>query len=210
MRLIIEGTARDFTPIKAYRAAHDLPASFGVALFQPKDFDGLGSIDRAGAELNAVRIAVLNAIPEHLPPQDWLAFLPRLTRFFTTQLYAINHAVGLQPVEVDFAAGGFSDVCHAYAYAALRALTDQRPTPDYAAVYADWLANSVTVAPIPVSYKHQGEVWAVRVVTHAYGRAGLIIERPTATDTVQDSALGCPAEGYMAVLLGEVVEKLFG
>src|SRR5579871_5583867 len=131
MRLTIDGAAREFIPIKTYRQAHDLPPEFGVALFEPKDYAGLGRIDQAGAELNEVRAAVLAAIPPRLTIQQWMSFAPDLTRLFTDKLYEINPNVRLHDVEIEFAAAGFADVCQAVIYARLR---DANPPP-FEAIY---------------------------------------------------------------------------
>lgn len=202
MILTIDGERRLFAPIKAFReaqAAHGLPPEFGVATFEPKDFTGLGHIDRAGAELNAVRAAVLAAIPARLTLPQALAFVPQLTRLFTDQLYAINAQVNLRAVEIEFAAAGFADVCQAHVYALARG-----GDAPFAATYGEWLDRTVRVSQ---TVHHDGE-WEVQIVTHAYGRAGLIARRGGETHYVADAALGCPAEGYMAALLAEVAARL--
>src|SRR5262245_64156367 len=98
MLLTIDGQPREFTPIKDFRAAHDLPPEFGVALFEPKDYAGLGRIDRAGAELNGVRAALLDALPTQIKAPSWLSFLPDYARLFEAKLYEINAQVGLKDV----------------------------------------------------------------------------------------------------------------
>lgn len=202
MRLTIDGSPRPFTPIRAFREAHGLPPTFGVALFEPKDYTGLGRIDQAGAELNAVRAAVLAAIPARLTIQAWLGFAPELTRFFTDQLYAINSKVNLRDVEIEFAAAGFSDVCQAVIYAIMRA--HGAAPPPFEAIYGAWLDQTTRVSQTVHAY---GD-WQVQIVTHAYGRAGLIVRAGDETFYVQDSALSCPAEGYMASLLAEVAARI--
>ncbi len=200
MRLTIDGAPREFIPIKAFRQAHDLPPEFGVALFEPKDYTGLGRIDQAGAELNALRAAVLAAIPPDLLLSQWLSFAPELTRLFTDKLYAINSNVRLHDVEIEFAAAGFADVCQAVIYARLR---DATPPP-FEAIYGAWLDQTARVSQTLHPYRD----WQVQMVTHAYGRAGMIVHRADQTDYVQDSSLGCPAEGYMAALLAEVAQHI--
>lgn len=199
MRLTIDGSPREFTPIKAFRAAQGLPPEFGVALFEPKDYTGLGRIDRAGAELNAVRAAVIASLPLKLTPAQWIGFVPQLTRRFTDQLYAINTQVNLRDVEIEFAAAGFADVCQALGYALF-----QPPVPPFAALYGRWLDDTTRVSQTIHTY----EDWHIRIVTHAYGRAGLIVEDGDATHYVHDPALGCPAEGFMAALLAEIAARV--
>ena len=208
MHLLLEGKAHAFTPIKTFRVDHDLPSSFGVALFEPKDFTGLGSIDGAGAQLNIVREAVLNALPAQMNAANWLTFLPQLTALFKNELYGINDAVKLHDVEIDFAAGGFGDVCQAFAYALLRAHAENKPPPVFEAVYGDWLNSTARVSQTVYSYIHHEQEWHIHIVTHAYGRAGMIITTPDATYYVHDATIGCPAEGFMAALLKDVAERL--
>lgn len=202
MRLTIDGESRPFTPIRAFREAYDLPPEFGVALFEPKDYTGLGRIDQAGAELNAVRAAVIAAIPARLTIQQWLGFIPELTRLFTNQLYAINPKVHLRDVEIEFAAAGFTDVCQAVIYAIIRARGAD--VPPFEAIYGAWLDQTARVSQTVHAYRD----WQVQIVTHAYGRAGLIVRAGAETFYVQDAALSCPAEGFMAALLAEVAERI--
>lgn len=202
MRLTIDGAPRTFTPIRAFREAHGLPPAFGVALFEPKDYTGLGRIDQAGAELNAVRVAVLAAMPSKLAMREWLGFAPQLTARFVSQLYAINAKVQLRDVEIEFAAAGFADVCQAVIYALLRAQSGD--APPFEAIYGAWLDQTARVSQTI----HEYGGWQIQIVTHAYGRAGLIVRDGAETSYVQDAALGCPAEGYMASLLAEVAARI--
>jgi hypothetical protein len=206
MRLLLEGESHDFTPIKTFRTENDLPASFGVALFEPKDFTGLGSIDGAGALLNSVREAVLNAMPTKMNAANWLTFVPQLTALFKNELYRINDVVKLHEVEIDFAAGGFGDVCQALAYALVRARAESRPSPTFEAVYGEWLNSTARISQTVYPYSHHQQEWRIRIVTHAYGRAGMIITTPAPIHYVHDATIGCPAEGFMAALLKDVAE----
>jgi hypothetical protein len=210
MKLLIEGTQRIFTPIHRYREVHHLPADFGVARFEPKDYTGLGSIDSAdaGAALNTLRAAILAAVPERAAPEDLPAATDMLASVFRTQLYAINSSVGLKPVEIDFAVAGFADVTQNYAYALLRARLSRSPAPSFAEVYSGWLESSARVATTLHEYRHEGNIWHIRVVSHAYGRTGLVVQRADGEEYVEDSALACPAEGFMLRLLKEVCAGL--
>src|SRR5215468_10465901 len=114
MLLTINGEAHQLVPIKDFRLAFDLPPEFGVALFELKDYAGLGRIDRAGADLNNVRAALLDALPDHMTAPGWLTFLPDYARFFESKLYEINAQVGLKDVEIEFAVAGLSDVLHQF------------------------------------------------------------------------------------------------
>jgi hypothetical protein len=208
MRLTIEGQIHDFIPIKEFRARFDLPLAFGVALFEPKDYAGLGRIDRAGAELNTVRQTVLEAIPDRMPLQNGMAFLSELTALFQRKLYDINPHVGLKDVEIEFAVAGFGDVCQALLYALLRARAGGNPLPDFHQLYGEWLDSSVRIFGETYEYTHAGQTWRVRLLAHAYGRAGLIVDTGAETHYVYDPSLGCPAEGYMAALLSDVAERI--
>jgi len=142
------------------------------------------------------------------PAGGWLAFLPSLCRRFSDELIAINPQVGLIDVEIEFAVAGFGDVCEAIAYALLRARAERSAPPPFERIYSDWLDSTARISSAPWAYAHHGETWAVRVVHHAYGRAGLIVERGGVSDYVYDPALGCPAEGFMAGLLAEVGARM--
>lgn len=209
MRLRVDGALVDFIPVKAFRDELALPLAFGVAQFEPKDYTGLGSLERAGSRLNGVREALLQALPTEIKAVEWFVFLPQLTALFTQQLYDINDAIRLRDVEIDFAAAGFGDVCQTFAYEMMRARTSSGITPPpFEAIYAGWLDSTVRVSQTLHPYVHHGESWMVRIVTHAYGRTGLIVTTPRQTYHVYDSALGCPAEGFMTLLLKEVTQRM--
>jgi hypothetical protein len=210
MLFTINDIAYDFVPIKDFRAAYHLPQEFGVSLFGPKDYTGLGRIDRAGAELNALRERVLAAMPERMRAAEWLAFVPHFTRVFETQLYAINPRVGLRDVEVDFAVSGFSDGLQTYAYALARAHAAREPLPDFRRVYTEWLNGTLKVFAQVYPYPLDGQPCQVQIVAHAYGRIGLLIHAAGAVQAVYDPALACPAEGFMTALLAEVAARMAG
>ena len=90
MRLTIAGTPRDLIPIQQFRQQHNLPESFGVAQFEPKDFTGLAVIDQAGAEMNDLRQSLLAAIPPTLTLATLPPLFTRLQAMFRTGMYAIN------------------------------------------------------------------------------------------------------------------------
>jgi hypothetical protein len=210
MQLMIDGETRQFVPIKTFRAQFGLPPEFSVKLFEPKDYTGLGSIDRAGAELNDVRAAVLASMQRGLSPSEWLAALPALQSQFRAELNRINPVVGLHEVEIDFAAAGFGDMTQAFVYALVRAKAAGDPPPTYAAVYGAWLNSTVRVSGLVHTYRHQDQTWTIQIVNHAYGRAGLIVRMESGQHYVHDPALGCPAEGFMWSLLGDVAAVIAG
>lgn len=210
MHLIIDHVPCEFVPIKVFRAAHDLPETFGVAFFQPKEYDGLGSIDgaAAGAALNRLRASLLSAVPDRAAAPDLLMLIDGLIDRFRADLYAINDAIGLRPEEVEFAIAGFADVIQTYAYGLLRARMTADALPSFEAVYANWLQDSVRVSGSEAVYHEGGRDWRVRIVSHVYGRVGLIVETGAEVHHVYDSLLACPAEGFMQALLSDVCAKL--
>jgi hypothetical protein len=113
-------------PIKAYRALHGLPTSFGIAHFEPKDYTDLARIDHAaaGAALNDLRrltLAQAQAFADKRPQVSaWVSAVDDLARMFAKELERINAVVGLRPNELDFAISGFYDVCKAWSFALLR------------------------------------------------------------------------------------------
>jgi hypothetical protein len=210
MQLSIDSVRHAFIPIREYRALHRLPPEFGVALFEPKEYAGLGSIDgaEAGAALNNVRATVLAALPPLIAFTDLIATAETLTAVFRVQMYAMNDIVRLKSVEIDFAVAGFADVTQNYAYALLRARLSRAEPPPFMAIYGAWLESSARLATTVHEYMHGGDLWRVQVVSHAYGRAGLRVDRGEAVDYVADGALACPADGFMAGLLREVCERI--
>lgn len=210
MHLKVEGSEHEFTPIREFRAAFGLPPAFCVNSFEPKDFTGLGSLERAGESLNEVRRVILAFLPERMPLQGWFHFLPTLSRHFETQLYQINDQVGLRPMEIGFAVSGFADVCQAYVYALVRVRTvdPAAPPPSFEAVYYAWLNDSVRVSALSYPYSYQDQVWSVRIVTYAYGRVGMIVQEGDRRHYVLDTALACPAEGFMMHLLREAIARI--
>lgn len=208
MELRINGQPQTFIPLAQYKRQHSLPTDFGVAAFQPKNWTGLGSLDRAGAALHTLSEQVLAAVPAHVPPRDWLAQVPRMAAAFEAHLRQINPQIGLRDDEIAFAVNGFGDVCSAVAFALARADLTHSPPPPFEQIYAEWLFGTVAVGGAIYDYTHQGEAWQVQVVSHAYGRVGLVIYRPDGVDYVVDKALACPAEGFMARLLADVGARM--
>ncbi len=209
--LIVDGKPRPFISIKTFREQYHLPAQFGVGSFQPKNWSGLGSIDSAASALIQLRDRVMGAVPTHLKPARLLSAADDISAVFLAALYEINPAVGLKPVEIDFAGAGFNDVLRAWVYAlSLYSLkNDPSTVPDFRAVYMDWLNQSVRIASPVYEYAVGDQVWGVQVIVHAYGRMGLLVARDeTHTDYVYDPALACPAEGFMATLLEHVCASI--
>ncbi|MCA9903517.1 MAG: hypothetical protein KC547_06650 [Anaerolineae bacterium] len=208
--LTINGTLHELTPVKAFRAQYDLPPTFGTAYFAPKDYAGLGSIDgaAAGAALGQLRAALLSRIPAKIVAAELPSVVTRLTDHFREQMEHINTIIGLRAQEVEFAVSGFADAAHKYAFSLLRARLTGEQVPDFKLVYDEWLMSGVRVLETPFAYDDDSHHWHVRVISHVYGRMGLIVQAGEATHYVYDPALACPAEGFMAGLLGEVCAHL--
>ncbi|MEM6529241.1 MAG: hypothetical protein AAF653_13165 [Chloroflexota bacterium] len=208
MQLTVDGASHRFIPIKAFRAQFGLPDDFSINLFQPKEWTGLGSIDRAGAALNTVRDNMVEAVPVAVAAADWPNCIANLANQFERELRAINPTVGLRDEEIDFAVNGFEDVCHAMSFAILRAKLTQTPLPSFAHVYYEWLDGTVSTGGSVYEYRHREVVWSIRLILHAYGRVGMAVQTPAAGYYVTDKRLACPAEGYMTGLLEAIAEKM--
>jgi hypothetical protein len=197
--------------LTTFRQTYHLPDHFGVAWFEPKDYTGLARLDSAGADMNMLRAAILQAVPDKLSPAQLPEFLNRLAVIFRVQLVAINPTIGLKPVEIDFAAAGFADVCQAFGYALIA--TAHRPgstAVDYDPIYQQWLSDSIRVSTQIHSYPHGDTVWQVQVLNSVYGRIGLVIQMSAEAPPliVYDSSLACPAENFMYLLLKAVFQQV--
>lgn len=209
MHLYIEGILREFTPIKLFRQQHDLPETFGVALFEPKDFAGLAAVDGAGADLNHLRQKMLMAVPEQLKISELLSALDSLQQQFRTELTAINDKIGLKEVEIDYAVSGFADVNQALLYDLIRHKNSPMQKPDFATIYQAWLNNSVRVSSTLYNMVHNQSLWIIQIVNHAYGRVGLIVHiEDQSTHYIQDGVYACPVEGFMFSLLSDLASKI--
>ena len=204
MLLVIDNLPRMFEPIRNFRARFGLMETFGVKFFQPKSYEGLGSIDRAGADLNDLRRHVLAAVPSHIATNRLFSAASEIADVFQREMIRINAVIGLREPEIEFAASGFADVLQAYVFAMMRASLSSGGTPDFDAVYTNWLNGTARIASPVIEYEYGDQIWGVQIVAHAYGRVGLIIAAPEMTYYVHDPELACPAEGFMAMLLREV------
>jgi hypothetical protein len=202
MQLIIENAERQLLPIKDFRQAHALTESFSVALFEPKDFAGLAAIDKAGQEMNSLRQGLLDMLPANLSKMDLLSVSDGQREAFRAGLYSINEKIGLKPEEVEFAVSGFGDVLQNWVYALIRG------NADFRVIYTQWLNDSIRVSQNIHDYPHQGQVWHVKLLNHAYGRMGLKVQIGEDVYYLADSVYSCPAEGYMLGLLNDLCEAM--
>lgn len=209
MQLTIKGETHTLMPIRAFRDQFDLPESFGVNHFEPKDYTGLASIEHAAHQLNDVRESVLIALPEACPITEMLGLADLLTGVFLESLERINPAVGLKPEEIDFAVNGFRGVVEAVAVALVWATARDESPPPFEAIYGRWLNESTRISATDHMYPHESGDFIVRIINTVYGRAGLMVQTRDAAYYVRDGSLACPAEGFMGALLGDVAAHLY-
>ena len=204
MELQINGQLQHFKPIRSFCATFGLPGDFSIALFQPKNDTGLGSIDKAQAQLTSLHNEVLAAVPRQPPLEGWTAFSIKLQLLFQAQLREANSHIGLKASEITYAVAGFADACQAVIYEASKAQMMGRELPVFPQIYMKWLNNTVEVSHKVYDYAHNNEAWKIRTIKHIYGRIGLMIEAPNTIHYVQDMHLACPAEGFMYILVRDV------
>ncbi len=210
---MIEGASRQLIPIRAYRALHHLPESFGLAFFEPKHAAELASIDglppdiltsihTAAISAATLSAAALSAALRDTTTPDALSAITPIVSAFSAALVAANPAIGLKDVELDYAVNSFADMLNMWAFRAMAA------QPDFDAAYRQWLNDSVRLATQVFPYEHQADTLHVRIINTVFGRIGLRVERKNAVDYVSDRVHACPAEGFMASLCRDVVMKL--
>lgn len=205
MRFMVDGIDQDFVPIREFRQTYQLPDDFEVARFEPKDYSGLGRIEAAGVSLNSLRERMLTALPDKHSVAGWITALPAIVMTFEQELRHVNACIGLREAEIGFAVSGFADVLQQYLFALMRANLDNiERTPSFRRIYGEWLASTMRVSQ---RVHYYGE-WTVQLVTHAYGRCGLIVRINDDTHYVYDSSLGCPVEGFMVRLLNDISTQI--
>jgi hypothetical protein len=173
----------------------------------PKDDTNLGHIDRAKIELQIVHQAVMGAVPTS-PPPSWIALALELQQVFHRQLSAINPKVGLKRTEIEYAVVGFGQVIQSFTHRTVAAFLKGKPVQSFETIYRDWLNDSLQGLLPGFYYTHKGQNWYIRILRHAYGRIGMMIQTKNETHYVWDSELACPAEGFMYSLLRDVIERL--
>lgn len=208
MQLLIDRERREFLPIATFRAAYNLPYTFGISHFEPADRPRSGWGGDAEAELAEVQQAVLDAMPAQLPVWGWSMALPPLVTLFQNKLDAAAPLLDMSSREVAFAVNTFSELCQKYLHAVIRARVTGQPFPVFGDVYTAWLESTVEIGGAVHPYVHQGGVWAVQVVSHAYGKAGLVVWTDTDTYYIEDNAQRCPAQPFMEALLTAVAGRI--
>lgn len=208
MQLLVDRAKRHLTPIAAFRAALDLPHTFGVALFERPSRSRPAWDGGAALELAEIQQAVLEAMPPQLPLEGWLLALPPLVTLLQNKLDAAAPLLGLSSSEIAFVVSTFDQLCQTYWHAMINARSAGQPLPDFDAVYADWLDSTVQVGGTVHPYVHRGELWAVQVLHCAYGSVGLVVWTDTLTHYVEDRATACSLQPFIEELLKTVTARM--
>ncbi len=209
MKLKIDGVEQILIPIKEFREDYDLTDAFGIVQFEPKDYEGLGSLDKAGVDMNQLRLNVFNSVPDSIQLQALMPLVDQLQITFQNELYAINDAVSLRDVEVEFAVAGFGDALHSMVYQMMPLINNKQDMPSFWAVYGDWLNNNVRVSTQVHQYKYHSDIWEIQIINHVYGRVGLQVNIGDKIIYLTDGVYVCPAEGFMVNLLKDVSDKIW-
>ncbi|GAB4413754.1 MAG: hypothetical protein Fur0044_08210 [Anaerolineae bacterium] len=215
MQLTIDGQRQNFISLPTFRSQWGLPPEFALAHFEPKEWQGLGSLDGSREALPIVRQRVLAAIPQAVHLTELIPQVQALTDCFHRELAAINPQIGLREVEVEFAVAGFADVMQSVAYNLIQLSHTYRHDPaqiknhfDFSALYQNWLDASVRVSATIHTYLHQDVAYQIQIIYNAYGRVGLKVAAAGEVYYVFDPALACPAANYMLDLCGAVAQAL--
>lgn len=206
MRAWVDNAWRELTPLPAFRAAHNLPETFTVSHFAPKDWHGLGRVDSPAAAhaLTTLKQRVLAAMPARMRGPEALDWPPRLSMVFERELVTANAAIGLREPEIGFAVAGFQDVMSAVTFALVRRRYTGEPF-DFADIYQRWLDASTRLAETVYAFPPD---WRVQVILNPYGRIGLRCAHSAGVHYVADPALACPASGFMFGLCAEAGRAL--
>ncbi len=215
MQLTIEGQPRNFMPVQTFRDRWNLPGEFGVDFFEPKEWDGLGSMKGAGEALSGMRDELIDAVPQAITPQNALSTVDLLAHTFRAQLKIANKQIGLRFHEVGFAVAGFQDVIRNVIYQLLRLNHTYQGAPalinenfDYDSAYQSWLEASVRLSFTVHTYHHDNYPMNIRIVNHIYGRVGLEVRVADDVYFVLDKSLACPGETFMWELCRDVAQTL--
>lgn len=215
MQLTINNQACTFVPIQTFRARWQLPDTFQINLFEPKVWEGLGTIEGAGPVLAALRRRVIQAVDTQINPANLVTTVDQLTAIFEQELEAANRQIGLRPVEIEFAVSGFYDVLQAVAFHLIQLVYTYQNNPaqissqfNFAGVYQLWLSDSARVSSTIHVYQHAGTRFEVQVIYNAYGRVGLQVNVANQLHYVTDMSLACPASNYMQDLCRQVATAL--
>lgn len=215
MQLAIDGQRQTFIPLATFRSQRGLPPEFAVAYFEPKEWQGLGSMDGSGQALLQMRQQLLEAVPKTVPLTELIPQTQALTDCFHHELAAINSQIGLREVEVEFAVAGFADVIQSVAYTLIQLshthqhnLAQVKNQFDFSSLYQNWLDASARVSATSHPYLNGEVLYQIQTVYNAYGRVGLKVIVADEVYYVSDPALACPATNYMFDLCDAVAQAL--
>lgn len=215
MQLTLNGQRQKFIPLTAFRNQWDLPPEFAVAYFEPKEWQGLGSLEGSGQALPVLRQRLLEAIPQTVSLTELIPQVQALTDCFHQELAAINPQIGLREVEVEFAVAGFADVMQSVAYNLIQLSHTYHHNPiqiktrfDFSALYQNWLDASTRVSATTHTYLHGHITYQIQIIYNAYGRVGLKVTVAAEVYHVFDPALACPAANYMLDLCSAAAQSL--
>lgn len=215
--LFIDNAPRELIPIGVYRHTHHLPADFGVAYFEPKNYTGLGQITPvAHTALETLIPDLLAAIPPTIAPQTMFDTVRAVAHVFRLGLQRINPTVGLRPFEIDFAIVGLEDALQQASYELIRLAHTPGITRatlstafDPVAHYQSWLNGTVRLSATAYPYTHLGQTYTAHVINTAYGRVGLRLTTPSGDiHYLADPGLACPAAAYMHHLITTLTPAL--
>lgn len=207
MELFIDNEQRSLIEIKKFREEWNLPDSFSIDLYESKDFENTGKLEK-DTELEHLTQAVMEMVPDHITLNNMLTVIDRITLVFKQNFALINETINLKTVEIDFATAGFQDVLYNLYYKLLEARTQGKNDADFEKIYALWLNDSVRVTRNAHNYVYQDQTWQVQSINTIYGRVGLKVTTPDGIYYVHDPKLACPAESYMYRLLKRVSAKI--
>ncbi|MDM8530363.1 hypothetical protein QUF63_04275 [Anaerolineales bacterium HSG25] len=215
MNLVINKQPQKFIPIQKFRTEWQLSDEFGVAYFEPKDWQELGSMKGTGEAMALLKKTVLDAVPPALTMDNLLSCVDILTNSYQYQLQIANHQIGLRLHDVGFATAGFEDVIRSVTYNLLQLnhtyqgdIAQIQTQFNFSAVYHAWLADSVRVSATVHEYSHGDQLFQIRIVNHIYGRVGLEVVVEDEVYYLLDKELACPGENFMYYLCQDVAKQL--
>ena len=215
MQLTINNQPQEFISLQQFCHQWNLPDDFGVNFFEPKNWDGLGSIKGAGEMMAVMKDEVIAAIPETIPIAGLLSVVDIVSQSFRYRLEIANNRIGLRLHDVGFAVAGFEDVMRDGIYQLLRLnhtyqgnLVQIRKNFDFVSVYQTWLDASVRVSSEVRTIQYAENIFDVQIVNHIYGRVGLEVTVDSKTYFVTDKSLACPGENFMEELCREAAKNI--
>lgn len=215
MELMLDGQRHTWLALQNFRLQQGLPDDFGVAYFEPKNWEGLGSISGSGKLLASMKQNIMAGVPSALKLPELFPLGEALTNLFHQEFVTINPHIGLQEVEVEFAVAGFSDIMRGVAFKLIQLsqayqqnLAVVQRDFDFEAVYQGWLDDATRLSSLVHPYPHGEVTYQVQVIYNPYGRVGLKVQVNGEVYYVADLELACPAASYMHELCGDIAAKI--